>query len=92
MDAIGIIEVTYLANSIFILDKILKGSDVDLLRVYTRLGGKMVHYVIEGTVSSVENAIAVSKENSTHIGEKNLKTAVMISNPHQEVIDYLMAR
>lgn len=84
--AIGVVEVSYFSNGVVVLDQMLKAANVSLLSWHQRLGGKMVHSVVTGSVSQVNASIQVAKECDSIIGEGKVKVAVNISNPHPEVI------
>ncbi|MEM1484477.1 BMC domain-containing protein [Oscillospiraceae bacterium PP1C4] len=84
--AIGVVEVSFYSNALLLLDEMLKASDVQLAGYQKTLGGRMVHLIIEGDTSSVEAAIEAANRARSVIGEKNLKVAVVISNPHSEIL------
>ena len=84
--AIGVVEVSYFSCGVVVLDQMLKASDVSLISWHKRLGGKMVHGIVTGSVSQVDASIQAAKESESIIGEGKLKVAVNISNPHPEVI------
>lgn len=86
IEAIGVVEVSYYSNAVVVLDEMLKASSVDLVSCHKRLGGRMVHTVISGKTSSVDAAIEAANRARETVGEKNVKVAVTISNPHPEVI------
>ena len=57
LNAIGVVEVNYFTNSVVVLDEMLKASDVKLVSIHKKLGGRMVHSVIAGETSAVNAAI-----------------------------------
>lgn len=88
-NAIGIVEVNFYSNSVVVLDEMLKAADVELVDYHKKLGGRMVHSVIAGETSSVDAAIAAADNARQIVGDKNVKVAVTISNPHPEVVKLL---
>ncbi len=85
-EAVGVIEVNYYSNAVVVLDQMLKASDVSLVSCHKRLGGRMVHAVVAGSVSGVDASVQTARESENIIGQGNLKVAVNISNPHPEII------
>ncbi|SDN39596.1 BMC domain-containing protein [Acetanaerobacterium elongatum] len=88
-NAIGVVEVNYYTNSVVVLDEMLKASDVALVSFHTKLGGRMVHSIVAGETSAVNAAIEAANKARSIVGEKNVKVAVTISNPHPEVLKLL---
>ena len=84
--AIGVVEINYNTNGIIVLDHMLKTADIELISYHKKLGGRMVHIVVSGKVSSVKSAIDSVGEIASVIGENNIKMAVSITNPHAEVL------
>ena len=41
--AIGVLEVSYFANTVVVVDQALKAAQVELVSCHKRLGGKMCH-------------------------------------------------
>lgn len=89
MNAIGVIEVNFFTNSVVVLDEMLKNSDVEIVSCHKCLGGRMVTSVVAGETSAVKSAIEAAETAKEIVGEKNVKVAVMISNPHPEIIKLL---
>lgn len=89
MNAIGVVEVSHLANSVVILDAMLKAADVEVVSCQKLLGGKMVHTIVAGETSAVDATIEAANAARGMIGNDNLKVAVTISNPHAEIIKLL---
>ena len=88
-NAIGVVEVNFYTNSVVVLDEMLKASDVELVSFHTKLGGRMVHSIIAGETSAVNAAIEAADKAKGIVGERNVKVAVTISNPHPEVLKLL---
>jgi len=89
LDAIGVVEISFYANAVVILDAMLKSSDVELADCQKRLGGKLVQVIIKGTTSAVESAMESARDAGKAVGEKNIKVAVTISNPHPQILKLL---
>ena len=83
--AIGVLEVSYFANTVVVVDQALKAAQVELVSCHKRLGGKMCHTVLAGSTSGVEAAMEAARI----VGEHNVKVAVTISNPHPQVLKLL---
>lgn len=87
--AMGIIEVSFYTTAVVILDEMLKASQVVLVACEKKLGGRLVSLMIAGEVSAVQSAIETAQETGKKIGQEHIKVAVMISNPHPEIIKLL---
>ena len=83
--AIGVVEINFFTNALIALDEMLKASDVHLVSCEKKLGGRMVTMIVGGDTSSVNAAIEAVYATGGRIGEKNIKVAVAISNPHPEI-------
>lgn len=83
--AIGVVEINFFTNALIALDEMLKASDVHLVSCEKKLGGRMVTIIVGGDTSSVNAAIEAVYATGGRIGEKNIKVAVAISNPHLEI-------
>ena len=83
--AIGVVEINLFTNALIALDEMLKASDVHLVSCEKKLGGRMVTIIVGGDTSSVNAAIEAVYATGGRIGEKNIKVAVAISNPHPEI-------
>ena len=57
--AIGVLEVSYFANTVVVVDQALKAAQVELVSCHKRLGGKMCHTVLAGSTSGVEAAMEI---------------------------------
>lgn len=89
LNAIGVVEINFYTNSIVVLDAMMKASDVEIVSCHKKLGGRMVHSIVAGETSSVNAAIDAANAAKEIVGEKNVKVAVTISNPHPEIIKLL---
>ena len=83
--AIGVVEINFFTNALIALDEMLKASDVHLVSCEKKLGGRMVTIIVGGDTSSVNAAKEAVYATGGRIGEKNIKVAVAISNPHPEI-------
>ncbi len=83
--AIGVVEINFFTNALIALDEMRKASDVHLVSCEKKLGGRMVTIIVGGDTSSVNAAIEAVYATGGRIGEKNIKVAVAISNPHPEI-------
>ena len=68
------------------MDEILKTSDVEVISFHKTLGGRMVHSVVSGSISSVHVAMKNAYEIGNKLGKENVKVAMTISNPHKEIL------
>ena len=59
--AIGVLEVSYFANTVVVVDQALKAAQVELVSCHKRLGGKMCHTVLAGSTSGVEAAMEAAR-------------------------------
>lgn len=84
-NAIGVVEITFFTNALIVLDEMLKASDVHLVACEKKLGGRMVTIIVGGDTSSVNAAIETALDTGARVGEKNIKVAVSIPNPHPEI-------
>ncbi len=85
--AIAILEVQALAAAITGLDAMVKSSDVRLVHVEKRLGGRLVSVVVDGTVSAVTAALEAGKAAASEIG--NVKLSAVIPRPHKEILKFI---
>lgn len=89
LGAIGVVEVSFYTSAVLILDEMLKASEVQLVSCEKKLGGRLVSIIVAGDTSSVEAAVERAVELGKLVGEKTIKVAVTISNPHPEIIKLL---
>ena len=83
---IGLLEVQGLVASIEGLDAMLKAADVNVIHTEKRLGGRLVTFVIKGTVSNVKAAIEAGEAHASALGQ--IYGKAVISRPHDEVIKF----
>ena len=84
--AIGLVEVQGLVAAIEGLDSMLKTSDVRLIHTEKRLGGRLVTFVITGTVSAVKAAVENGVASASALGA--VYGNEVIPNPHDEIIKF----
>lgn len=84
-NAIGVVEITFFTNALIVLDEMLKASEVHLVACEKKLGGRLVTIIVGGDTSSVNAAIETALDTGARVGEKNIKVAVSIPNPHPEI-------
>lgn len=84
-NAIGILEINYYANTVFVVDQALKAAQVEIVSCHKTLGGRMCHTVLAGETSAVSAAMEAARDSGRIVGEGNIKVCVSINNPHQEV-------
>lgn len=84
-NTIGIVEISFYTNALIALDCMLKVADVHLIACEKKLGGRMVSIIVGGDTSAVYAAIEAVREIGSQVGEKNIKVAVAIPNPHEEI-------
>lgn len=84
-DSVGVVEVQYFTNALFVLDAMEKASEVRLLRAEKLLGGRMVSLFVCGDTAAVEASIARANEINERLPGKPVKVAWCIHNPHREI-------
>ena len=83
---IGLLEVQGLVASIEGLDAMLKAADVNVIHSEKRLGGRLVTFVIKGSISNVKAALAAGEASASKLGQ--IFGKAVISRPHDEVIKF----
>ena len=87
MEAIALLEVQAMVTAIVGLDAMVKAADVKLIHVETRLGGRLVTVVVEGSVSAVTAAAEAGAEAAKAVG--NVKLCEIIARPHPDIMKFL---
>lgn len=90
--AIGVVEINFYTNAVLILDVIMKTSNVTLLSSEKKLGGRMVTLIFSGAISAVNTAIEEVMKSAEIVGERNIKVAIAIGNPHEEIMKLIMPK
>ncbi len=65
-DSLGIVEAKSIATGVRILDSMLKGADVELVKASTICSGRYLIYVA-GDVKAVETSISIAKESGSRL-------------------------
>lgn len=86
--AIGIMETGKVSSGILALDKTLKSSEVNLVKLQLAfgIGGKLV-YIVSGDLSSVENGM---REGQAILQEKDIINVSVIPFVHSEIAKNLI--
>ncbi len=84
MKALGIIEVSGMVAAVEAVDAMLKTADVEVLTWEKKLGGRLVSIVVQGSVSSVREAVLHGEERANAITKTVAKA--FINNPHEELL------
>lgn len=81
--AIGIMETGKVSSGILALDKTLKSSEVNLVKLQLAfgIGGKLV-YIVSGDLSNVENGM---REGQAILQEKDIINVSIIPFVHSEI-------
>ncbi|WP_374724560.1 BMC domain-containing protein [Calidifontibacillus erzurumensis] len=91
VEAIGIVELQYFTYALEVADQMMKAAGVELLRSENYLGGRLVSLVIGGSISDVKTAIEAAKETCESKQQNPLKMAVLITNPHREILKFIVS-
>lgn len=88
-DAIGVVEVSFYANAVYLIDAMQKAAQVEFLVAEKLLGGRLVTLIIGGTTSEAEAAVDVAKALGEGMAQNPVKMAIVISNPHPEIMKFI---
>lgn len=89
-EAIGIVETLYFTVALELLDEMLKTSNVKFINKESDLGGKLVTLFVGGRISEVTSSIEAVKRLGQKKHYKHLKNAIVITNPHNEILKYIV--
>lgn len=89
-EAVGVIEAQYFATAMELLDNMCKASNVEFLTSEKYLGGRLVTQIIGGSISDVTTAVQVAKQICESKPKNPLKMALIITNPHAEILKYIL--
>ncbi len=78
----GLIEIPSTTAAIDALDIMCKTADVEFVTWEKKLGGRLVTVIVQGSVSSVTEAIEAA---TAHCIKKPVAKTV-IANPHEEIV------
>lgn len=84
-DSVGVAEVQFFTNALFVLDAMEKAAGVRLLRAEKTLGGRMVTLFVCGSTEDAKAAVARANEMNERLPGKPVKVAWCIHNPHREI-------
>ena len=85
-EAIALLEVQANVAAIAGLDAMVKAANVHLIHVERRLGGRLVTFVITGSVSAVKAAVENGVASASALGA--VYGNEVIPNPHDEIIKF----
>lgn len=89
-EAIGVVETQYYTVAMELLDHMCKSTGVEFLSSENYLGGRLVSLIVAGSVSEVTEAVEVARRVCQHKEGHPLKMALVISNPHPEILKYII--
>lgn len=90
-EALGVVETQYFTVAMELLDQMCKSSDVELLASENYLGGRLVTLIIGGSFSDVDVAVQAAQRAAENKVNNPLKMALVISNPHSEIMKYIVS-
>lgn len=89
-DAIGVVEVSFYANAVYLLDVMTKTAQVEFFAAEKLLGGRLVTFIVGGTISEVNAAVEAARITGEGMEGNPVKVAITISNPHPEIMKYAL--
>lgn len=89
-EAIGVIEIQYFTFALEVADGMTKAANVQIITSENYLGGRLVSLVIAGSIPDVNAAIEVAENICERKPKNPLKMAVLISNPHPEILKFIL--
>jgi ethanolamine utilization protein EutM len=89
-EAIGVVEAQYFTTAMELLDQMCKSADIEFLTSEKYLGGRLVTLIIGGSVSDVTVAVSVAEQTAKAMEKNPLKSALVITNPHAEIMKYIV--
>lgn len=90
-EALAVVEIRYFANAVRILDQMVKAANVEFLSSEKYLGGRLVTMILGGSVTDAKNAVEIAKKTCAEMPENPLRMALVISNPHPEIMKYILS-
>lgn len=90
-EALGVVETQYFTVAMELLDQMCKSSDVELLASENYLGGRLVTLIVGGSFSDVDVAVQAAQRAAENKVNNPLKMALVISNPHSEIMKYIVS-
>ncbi|WP_077210981.1 BMC domain-containing protein [Bacillus dakarensis] len=89
-EALGVVETQYFTIAMELLDGMCKSSDVEFLTNENYLGGRLVTLIVGGSISDVSVAVNAAKQIAEGKENSPLKMALVITNPHAEIMKYII--
>lgn len=89
-EAIGIIELQYFTFALEVADRMAKAANIQIITSENYLGGRLVSIVIGGSIPDINAAIEEAKQACDSKQKNPLKMAVLISNPHPEILKFIL--
>jgi microcompartment protein CcmL/EutN len=89
-EALGVVETQYFTIAMELLDQMLKSADVEFLASEKYLGGRLVTLIVGGSISDVTMAVEAAKMKAEGKEHTPLKMALVITNPHPEIMKYIV--
>ena len=89
-EALGVVETQYFTVAMELLDSICKSADVEFLTSENYLGGRLVTMIFGGRISDITVAIETAKQTANQKEKNPLKMAIVITNPHPEIMKYII--
>lgn len=90
VESLGIIDVLYYTTALHLIDEMCKNTNVTLITSEAKLGGKLVTIFIQGSTSDVSEAIDIAKRKCENNYSDRCKNALVITNPHKEILKFIM--
>lgn len=90
-EAIGVIEAKYFPVAMELLDQVCKATNVEFVSSEKYLGGRLVSLIVGGQIAEVQEAIRVAEQVGETKPGSPLKKAIVITNPHEEILKFLIA-
>ncbi len=85
-EAFGLVEVEGLVAAVNSLDAMLKTSAVKVIHSEKRLGGRLVTFIITGSVSAVKAAVENGCKTASQLGK--VFGCEVIPSPHDEIVKF----
>jgi len=89
-DAIGVVEVSFYSNAVYLLDVMEKAAEIEFLTAEKLLGGRLVTLIVGGTTSEVDAAVHAANLAGENMVNNPVKVAITISNPNSEIMKYVI--
>lgn len=90
-EALAVVEIRYYTHALEVLDHMCKATSVEFLCSENTLGGRLVTLIASGSIAEATDAVDAVKELCSHKENNPLKMALVITNPHQEIMKYIVS-